>query len=145
MRLIDVEAYAEGQRKAEDRALVTCGRAAQMLRMDRRNVRQYAHAGDLRGEWIEGPHRRRNGERDMQLVFTKGEVRRFRELLEDRRRRRPTRREQLDLPLVSTQRPRPQSWRFAAWKPRMLKAQAAERSRSGSSARENAERKRRVG
>jgi hypothetical protein len=145
MRLIDDVVLAEGQRKADDRALVTAGRAAQMLRMDRRHVRLYAHAGELRGDWVETP-KQRKGERLMQLVFTKGEVRRFRQLLEDRQRRRPTRREQIDLPLVSAQRARPQSWRWAAFTPRMLKARiGADGSQVGSSTRAIAERKRRVG
>jgi len=120
MRL-DVEVLAGGQQHADDRLAVTLGRAAQMLRMSRQAVLKYAHAGELDGEWIEGAHVAR-GVRSMQLVFTKGEVRRFRQLLEDRRRRRPSRDAQLALPLASTTPAKPQPWRWAAFTPRMLKA-----------------------
>lgn len=127
----------------DDRVLVTVGRAAQMLRMDRRNVRLYAHAGELVGAQVEGAYLA-HGVRAIQLVFTKGEVRRFRQALENRQRRRPTRAAQLDLPLRTAGRPRPQSWRWAAfkpsWRPRMLKAEGVERSRSGSWPSENAAR-----
>lgn len=144
MRLIEDVVLAEGQRKADDRALVTAGRAAQMLRMNRRHVQLYAHAGELRGEWMETP-RQRKGQRLMQLVFTKGEVRRFRQLLEDRERRRPTRREQLDLPLVSARRATPQPWTWAAFRPRMLKARPRDGSQVRSWPSAIAERKHKAG
>lgn len=103
---------------------VTVGRAAQMLRMSRQAVLQYAHAGAIAGEWIEGAAVAR-GTRSQQLVFRKAEVRRFRQALEDQRRRRPTARSrQLGLPLTLPPAPvlRPASWHLAAFTPAMIRA-----------------------
>jgi hypothetical protein len=92
--------------------------------MSRQAVLTYAHAGAIVGEWIEGAAVAR-GTRSLQLVFRKAEVRRFRQLLEDQRRRRPTARsKQMALPLTLAPAPvlRPQSWRLATFKPAMIGA-----------------------
>jgi hypothetical protein len=142
---IDFDIYAAAQQRADDRVRVTVGRAAQMLRMSRQAVLKYAHAGELLGDEIEGAQMRR-GTRVQQWVFAKGEVRRFRQLLEDRRRRRPARAAQLTLPLVRATRAKPRSWRWATFKPRMLKRlpQPSDACRSTTSAPRNAQEKSRV-
>lgn len=118
-----LEMLARRQRNADDRVLVTVGRAAQMLRMSRRAVWNYLAAGELSAQAVEGPHVTR-GDRVMQMVLMKGEVRRFRQVLEDRRRRAATvRSKQLALPLVVTAPVlRPRSWRLARFKPVMIPA-----------------------
>lgn len=114
-----LELLAIEQRSRDDRAGVTLGRAAQMLRMRRQVVLRYVHAGELRGEWLEGSEVR-GGKRVQQLVLRKGEVRRFRQALEDRRRRvapiAAAGQLQLQLmrPTAGMRRPKPDPWRIVA-------------------------------
>ena len=70
------------QRRTDDQVLVTVGRAARMLRVRRGTVRWYVEAGQLANETVEGTCR-------LQLVFRKGEIRRFLLARAERRGRRP--------------------------------------------------------
>jgi hypothetical protein len=136
---VDFDALERRRRNADDQEMVTAGRAAQMLRMTDRAVRYYAEAGEVHGRHhglvgvrLEGPRRGATA-RTRQVVFTKAEVRRFRELLEDRRRRSAPHRKQLALPLVAPPPAiarRPEPW--GAFRPVMLKLGRQKTSGSGS-------------
>jgi hypothetical protein len=119
---LQLEMLEQHHRSTDDRIGVTLGRAAQMLRMTRQAVLKYVHAGGLRGEWIEGAEVRAE-RRVAQLVLRKGEVRRFRQALEDQRRRNRTGSSQqlgLPWPLVRTARAKPTPWP-QRWRPVMAK------------------------
>jgi hypothetical protein len=119
-------------RPLRDPKLVTVGRAAQMLRMTRQQVRKYILAEMLPVEEIEGPRRR--GRQTKQWLLRKKHVRAFRLRLEDCRRRHPTRWvKQLALPIAREDAP-PAAWalqRLGAFQPKMLAAKVVDRQLQG--------------
>ena len=82
-------------------ALVTVGRAAEMLRMSRHAVRDYIHSGALLAERVAGANR------SMQFVVRESEVRRFLHVLANGEPRPPINGQQLGLPLRWRARGRP--------------------------------------
>lgn len=85
---------------------VTVGRAAEMLRISPRAVRQYIHSGVLHAERVDG------ASQSIQFVLLQSEVRRFLNVLADRRERRPPQvpGHQLQLPLRPSARVTSRPW-----------------------------------
>jgi hypothetical protein len=111
---------------ADDRTLITTGRAAEMLRVTPEGVRWYIRTGLLAGIVAEGPHRSR------QLMVLKGEARRLNAARAEwvgRRRRARAHEGQWLLPLVVERvAPRtPVRWTLARFRPRMAKARLCDR------------------